>query len=167
MAPAPSKLARTQTQPQQSSSRKRTSSKVTSAKSNATAKCLKPSTKITQHRPRQPSVEDVDDESDLLVNNSPKNPAILLEAADGIDDDVEMVDNDPAPQLEDFEDEDGDEEPKQSKAKETDEEQLRELNIFATPNHKPDFEFPIRTSFRRLGVSHLCIFSGDPYNHTY
>ena len=79
----------------------------------------------------------MDDESDHLVNSSPKNPAVLLEAADGSDDDVDMLD--PAPQLEDFEDdEDKEEEPRLSKVAETDDEQLGKLNIL----YNPEFNFP-------------------------
>jgi hypothetical protein len=51
---------------------------------------------------RQASVEDVEDQSSIPVNNPPKNPNALLEAANGSDDDVEMLENDPPP-LEDTE----------------------------------------------------------------
>ena len=62
------------------------------------------------------------------MNSSPKNPNAILEAANGSDD-VEMLDNDTAPALGDFEeDDDGEDEPEVTKPVETAEEQCSEPN---------------------------------------
>jgi len=80
-----------------------------------------------KHRQRQ-SVEDVKDEDSTSMNSSPKYPNAILEAADGSDN-VEMLDNNMAPALEDFEEGDDDEdEPELTKPIEAAEEQLRESN---------------------------------------
>jgi hypothetical protein len=139
MAPAQSKLATPLiTQPKITAQRKRkASSKITDenfvgAESNAVTKRLKLSADAARaavkHRQRQPSVEDAEDEDSRSVNSSPKNPDAILEAADGSDD-VEMLDNDAAPALRDFEEDDDDEdEPEVTKPVETAEEQRSELN---------------------------------------
>ena len=59
------------------------------------------------------------------MNSTPKNPNAILEAADGRDD-VEMVDNDPAPAFEDFEEDE--DELEVTKPIETAEEQRSESN---------------------------------------
>lgn len=118
MAPAQSKIARPLApQPKKKGSWKR---KVSSrlkdenfvgAETNVVTKRLKLSANATQAAGSkaakcQASVEDVEDDDNILVNDSPKNPNALLEAVDGSDDNVDM---DPAPALED--DDDDNEEP--------------------------------------------------------
>ena len=142
MAPSFSKLS----QPQITGSRKRTaSSRITDenfigAESNAVTKRLKlsaigkgdTSRAAVKPRQRQASVEDVDDKESTPVNNPPKNPNSLLEAANGSDD-IEMPDDDP-PALEDTEpygeddddDDDDDDEPEVTKPVETAEAQRGE-----------------------------------------
>ena len=108
MAPAQSKIARPlATQPKKKGSRKR---KVSSRlmdenfvgpESNVVTKRLKLSANATwaagsKTAKRHASVEDVEDDDNILVNDSQKNPNALLEAVDGSDDDVDM---DPVPAL--------------------------------------------------------------------
>jgi len=117
--------------------KRKASSKITDenfvgAESNAVTKCLKLSADAAQvavkHWQRQPLVEDAEDEDSRSVNSSPKNPNAILEAANGSDD-VEMLDNDTAPALGDFEeDDDGEDEPEVTKPVETAEEQCSEPN---------------------------------------
>ena len=106
------------------------------AETNVVTKRLKLSANATRTAgstaaKRQASVEDVEDDDNILINDSPKNPNALLEAVDG-DDDVDM---DPAPALEDVEpygdddDDDGDdddEEPEIIMPEETAEAELGE-----------------------------------------
>ena len=141
MAPAQSKLSQSEI----SGPRKRkASSKITDenfvgAESNAVTKRLKLSAKAaraasTKQSQRQASVEDVEDQNDIPRNIPPKNPNTLLEAADGSDDEVEELDNDPAPPLENVEpdedddDEDDDEEVEITEPVETAEAQIGESN---------------------------------------
>ena len=136
MAPVQSKLS----QPGITGQRKRkpstriTDENFVGAESNAVTKRLKlsaanPTTqaKTVKQRPRQASVEDIEDEDSIPVNNPPKNPNTLLEAVDGNEDGIEIED-DPAPALEDTkpygddddeDDEDDDEEPEHEKPVET------------------------------------------------
>jgi hypothetical protein len=108
MAPAQSKHA-APIQPEITAPRKRkASSKITDenfvgAESNVVTKRLKQSADAARdaaekRQQRQPSVQDLDpeDEDTVPLNNTPKNPRAVLEAANGSDD-VEMLDNDPAP----------------------------------------------------------------------
>src|SRR6266545_3139438 len=142
MAPVQSKIARpVATQPEKKGSRKRkVSSRVmdenfVGAETNVVTKRLKLSANATRTAgstaaKRQASVEDVEDDDNILINDSPKNPNALLEAVDGSDNDVDM---DPAPALEDIEpdcddddDEDEDEEPEIIMPEETAEAELGE-----------------------------------------
>src|SRR5882724_1155654 len=119
MAPAQSKLATPlTTQPEIMARWKRkASSKITDEKfvgveSNTVTKHLKLSADTAwamaiKHWQRQ-SVEDVKDEDSTSMNSSPKYPNAILEAADGSDN-VEMLDNNMAPALEDFEEGNDDE----------------------------------------------------------
>ena len=140
MAPAQSKLATPLTmRPEITAQQKRkASSKITDenfvgAESNTITKRLKLSADTAwamaiKHRQRQSSVEDVEDEDSTSMNSSPKNPNAILEAADRSDD-VEMLDNNMALALEDFEEgDDGEDEPELTKPVETAEEQLCESN---------------------------------------
>jgi hypothetical protein len=107
MAPAQSKLK----QADISGPRKRkVSSRITDenfigAESNAVTKRLKLSADAAhgasaKQKKIRASVEDIEDEdSTIPVNSPPKNPNSLLEAADGSDDEI-VVDDDPAPPLE-------------------------------------------------------------------
>ena len=131
MAPAQSKVL----QPEITGQRKRkASSRITDenfvgAESNVVTKRLKLSAEAAQaaaikRQQRQPSVEDDEDQDSTPTNNPPKNPNCLLEAADGSDDNVEMLDDDPAPPLEatepyDDDMEDDDDEPEITKPVET------------------------------------------------
>jgi hypothetical protein len=146
MAPAPSKLAgpsTTQSNSERVGQRKRKpSSKITDenfvgAETNVVTKRLKSLADAARasratavnHQQTQSSVEDVEDEDNSPVNNSPKNPNAVLEAADGSEDsDVELLDKDP--ELEDAEEggDDGDDmdEPWISKPPESAREQRRE-----------------------------------------
>ena len=114
MAPAQSKLARPlATQPERMGQRKRkVSSRITDenfvgAKTNVVTKQLKLSANATSVasvavKQRWASVEEEDDDDKIMsVNDPPKNPNVLLEAADGSDKDED--DMDPAPKLEDTE----------------------------------------------------------------
>jgi hypothetical protein len=139
MAPAPSKLAAPLTQTRITAGWKRkASSRITDEnfvgpESNTFTKRLKLSANAAQptsvkHRQRWPSVEEVKDEDRVSANHSPKNPNTLLEASDDTDD-VEMLDNDSAPSLEEVEDDDDDDyEPEVTTPKETAEKQLGESN---------------------------------------
>lgn len=142
MAPAQSKLS----QPGTSGPRKRKpSAKITDenfvgAESNAVTKRLKlsaaaPQAKTVKRQPRQASVEDIEDEDSTSVNNPPRNPNALLEAANGGDDDVETED-DPAPALEEVEpygdDDDDDEEPEITESVETAEAQRGQSKKYHT-----------------------------------
>jgi len=111
MVPAQSKLARPLAmQPERMGQWKRkVSSRITDenfvgAKTNMVTKQLKLSANATgvasvAVKQRQASVEDGDDDDEIMsVNNPPKNPNVLLEAADRSDDNDDM---DPAPELED------------------------------------------------------------------
>ncbi len=111
MAPAQSKIARPlATQPEKQGSRKRkVSSRVmdenfVGAETNVVTKRLKLSANATRAAGStaekcQASVEDVDDDENIFVNDSPKNPNVLLEPVNGSDN----VDMDPAPELESVE----------------------------------------------------------------
>ncbi len=141
MAPSHSKLS----QPEITGPRKRTASSritdenFTGAESNVVTKRLKLSATgnrgtsraaAVKPQQRQASFEDADDEDSTPVNNPPKNPKRLLEAADGSDD-IEMPDDDPPPALEDTEpygadDDDDDDEPEVAKPVETAEAQRGE-----------------------------------------
>ena len=105
MAPSHSKLS----QPEITGPRKRkASSKITDenfigAESNVVTKWLKLLAKekhdtaraaAVKPQQRQASVVDANDEDSTLMNNPPKNPTRVLEAADGSDD-IEMLDGDP------------------------------------------------------------------------
>lgn len=76
------------------------------AESNAVTKRLKQSADATRaaaakHQKRQPSVVDLDEDTDddAPLNNPPKNPHSIIEAANGSDD-VVMLDNlNAAPEL--------------------------------------------------------------------
>jgi len=108
MAPAQSKPAKPlTTQPERTGQCKRkVSSRITDenfvgAETNVVTKCLKLSANATRNssmavKQHWASVENVEDDS-ISVNDSPKNPNVLLEATDGSDDDDDM---DPAPALE-------------------------------------------------------------------
>ncbi len=104
MAPAQSKLS----QPEISGSRKqKASSKITDpnfvdAESNVVTKRLKVLANIAHAKQQQwqASVEDIEDQNNIFMNTTPKNPNSLLEAANGSDDDdVEVLDNNPAPPI--------------------------------------------------------------------
>ena len=77
-----------------------------STKTNVVTKQLKLSANATgvasmAVKQRQASVEDGDDDDEIMsVNNPPKNPNVLLDATDGSDDDDDI---DPAPELENTE----------------------------------------------------------------
>jgi hypothetical protein len=118
MAPTRSKRAPQKAQPEL---RKRQAP----SDSNASTKHLKLSSQSTSvnHRQRQSTVEEVEDEESTSMNSSPQNPNVLLEAANGSDD-VEMSDNPSPSQLQDFEEDD---EPEESLPVETAEEQRSEL----------------------------------------
>jgi hypothetical protein len=175
MAPVQSKL----TQPEISGQRKRkVSSRITDenfvgAESNAVTKRLKLSanaglaqTASAKRQQRQASVEDVEDESDIPMNNPPKNPNVLLETADGSEDDVEMLEDDPPP-LEDTEpygedDDDDDDEPEiVEKPIETAEAQRGKSNKAVQNLCSP---CSIRTAVQGVGVSNLCVL---PANSSY
>ena len=129
MAPAPSKRATPATiQPKIAASQKRKASRISDNSVSAkSTKHLKQSADAAQavavkHQKRQPSVQDDDDndEDTVPLNNPPKKAHHVLEAANGSDDDIEMLDNDPAPK--DF----NEDEPEVAKPNETAEKQLSE-----------------------------------------
>jgi hypothetical protein len=136
MAPAPSKHATEITAPR----KRKASSNITDdnfvgAESNVFTKRLKKSADADtaraaaaaeKHQKRQPSVQDETDDDDtdtVPLNSSPKNPNVVLEAANGSDDDIEMDDEEPAPKKV------GKEKPKIAKRNETAEEELGESSI--------------------------------------
>jgi hypothetical protein len=122
MAPALSKIApplTTQPETQITGPQKRkASSKITDenfvgVESNVITKRLKQSADTARamaekRRQRLSSVEDVEDEDNTPRNNPPKNPRALLEAADRSDN-VEPLDNNPAPISEESEEDEDDE----------------------------------------------------------
>ena len=131
MAPAPSKASKNTPVTVQAESRKRkpsfkiTDKNFTGAESNVVTKRLKQSAEAAQAASssvkRKASVQDDDDSDDedtIPLNIPPKNPNVILEAANGTDD-VDMLDNNPAPV-----DLDADE----MEVAETEEDQLSESN---------------------------------------
>jgi hypothetical protein len=168
MAPAQSKLL----QPGISGQRKRKpSTRITDenfegAESNAVTKRLKLSAATTQaktvkRQQRQASVEDIEDEDGTSVNNPPRNPNALLEAADGSDDEVEQ--DDPARALEEVEpygdDDNDDEEPEITEPVETAEAQRGQSKICHI--NPVSLNFPVRPTIQRLGVSDLCVLPSN------
>jgi hypothetical protein len=111
-------------------------------------------------RERQASVEDVEDVDSSPKNHPPKNLKTLIEVADKSD--VEMVDDDLAPALEevklDDDDEDGDDEDDKKKPETADAQRGKSIN---RQTDLVSHNFPIRTTVQRVSVTNLRIFPAD------